>query len=294
LDSRKTAAPLYLWKTNVIERWITNHVEVRMPTNVFVNEYRTNWFEQWATNVVNVYRTNWNTASVTNTLPVERVRTNFVTAYRTNLLTKTLTNSVPVTLVQTNFVDAFRTNFLTQQQTNWKTLNLTNWENVLIMKTNWVTQLVTNVVEIDLPANRPLAREATSKPADTPALVSSPVASSASPLEPAGALLLDAARTSRPVTNNYAEVRLTARWKNAAAAPLEVPQWRVEREDGAILAFGQEPAFVRELPIGRYKVQLRAQREGNNAVETARGVLDLTAATATMQQKAVPIASIVR
>src|SRR5437899_2112910 len=86
----------YLTRTNWVEKTITNLIEVRMPKNVFVNEYRTNWVEQVVVNVVDVYKT--------------------------NQALRTLTNTV--------VVDAFRTNFVQVCQTNWKNLSLTNWQTI--------------------------------------------------------------------------------------------------------------------------------------------------------------------
>ena len=140
-----TAAQVNVTKTNRVERWITNVVEVRMPLNRFVTEYRTNWVEQVRTNVVNVFATNFMT------------------------YTRTQTNAV--------WVDVPRTNILLAYRTNWTTLNLTNWSMVLVFKTNWVNRPVTNTVQLDLPAGsaplvaaaetpmpRPLVKE-TPKPA---------------------------------------------------------------------------------------------------------------------------------
>ena len=45
-------------RTNWTSRVITNVVEVRVPTNIFVTEYRTNSFTVVRTNVVNVFQTN--------------------------------------------------------------------------------------------------------------------------------------------------------------------------------------------------------------------------------------------
>lgn len=115
-------------QTSWIPRVITNVIEVRIPTNIFVNVYRTNQFDVVRSNVVNVYRTNWLDRTETRVVPVDVTRTNFVTSYQTNV----------------------------------QTLTLTNWETVLVMKTNRVTQRVPNVVEIDLPADGPNAIKTTS------------------------------------------------------------------------------------------------------------------------------------
>src|ERR1017187_9843725 len=90
-------------RTTLAPRVITNVIEVRIPTNIFISEYRTNQFELLRTNVVSVYRTNWVAKTLTNTIAVEQVLTNLVTRYQTNL----------------------------------NTLNATNWETMLVFKTNW-------------------------------------------------------------------------------------------------------------------------------------------------------------
>lgn len=106
-------------KTNFVERWFTNVIEVRIPVDRIVTEYRTN--------------------------VVQRVTTNLVSLYATNVVARTVTNHLPVTLTRTNFVQSY--------QTNYKTLNLTNWSTVLVLKTNWVSRTITNVVEVDMQKN---------------------------------------------------------------------------------------------------------------------------------------------
>jgi hypothetical protein len=120
-----------VFRTNWAARVITNAIEVRMPTNVFVNEYHTNRFEAWRTNIVDVCRTNWTTRILTNTIVIE--------------------------IIQTNLVELFQTNFTS--------LNLTNWETVLVIKTNWVTRPITNVAEMNIIAN-PVAAANTSAKAE--------------------------------------------------------------------------------------------------------------------------------
>jgi hypothetical protein len=114
-------------QTSWVPRVITNVIEVRIPTNIFVNVYRTNQFDVVRSNIINVYRTNWVDRTETRMVPVDVTRTNYVTRYQTNL----------------------------------NTLTLTNWETVLVMKTNRVTRQVPNVVEIELPANAPAATTST-------------------------------------------------------------------------------------------------------------------------------------
>jgi hypothetical protein len=218
-------------KTNLVERWITNVIEVRMPVNRFVNEYHTNLVEQARTNTVDVYATNVVSRNLTNYLVFDVTRTNFFQAYQTNL----------------------------------RTLNLTNWTTVLVMKTNWYTQPVTNVVTLDMPAS---ARTGTA---------------SAAPGQ--DSLALEAFRGAQQTTNNQVDVQLRVRWTNDMTAPLLVQQWRVEREDGTILLFGQDREFRRALPVGKYKIEVKAQRDESAPLLAALGNLAVTPAEVTLQQR---------
>jgi hypothetical protein len=289
-----SAAQTTVTRTNFVERWITNVVEVRMPTNVFVNSYQTNWVEQRRTNLIDLYvtnrlsinalrtntiqsfRTNWGLTYLTNDIRVDAYRTNFVPVYHTNWKAIYLTNQIAVQGFQTNFVDRF--------QTNYKTLHFTNWQNVLVMKTNWITVPVTNTVTIDLLTNRVSATE--NAPTPTPAAEPKPIATSWLPLN--GAVLtedltLEASSTSR-VVNDQLEVQVKVRWTSDSSNPLVVQQWRVERTDGSVLTFGQDQVFKRPLPPGKYKVEVRARRDGRGPLFAVRGTLVVGARDAIMQQ----------
>ncbi len=196
-----TGAEVTISRTNWVERWITNLIEIQMPNNRFVNVYQTNWVTQLRTNVVDVYATNWTMCKLTNQIEVVALWTNHVTAYRTNWTTKTLTNQMAVNLVRTNFVDLYNT--------NWSVLNLTNWQAVVLFKTNWITQPVTNVVQIELPSRPVAAAPAPNEvvePLEAPAETLSPV-----PAAWAGPLTIEAVRTDRPPANDLVEVQLKAR-----------------------------------------------------------------------------------
>ncbi len=290
--------------TNWVERWITNIIEIQMPTNIFVDEFHTNRLRQYHTNLVDVYETNWLTQTVTNVVPVRATRTVRATEYKTNWDTVTLTNMVAVDAVRTNFVDQLRTNWrtisLTREvavevprtnlvdawRTNWKTLTLTNWQTVLVMKTNWITQPVTNIVAIDLLTNPVAPRTAAPVPAQPPpvaVLATAPIRAAAATDE----LSLEAVRTERAAANNVAEVQLRVRWAAESATPPAVRQWRVESENGAILCSGQDQEFRRELPVGRYRVEVRAQRNADSPLLATRGLLALSAAEAVILPKTV-------
>ncbi len=104
-------------RTNWVERWITNNLEVYVPANRFVTEFHTN--------------------------VVVRTRTNVVDVCTTNLVTRHVTNTLQVSLFRTNFIQAY--------QTNYRNLNVTNWSTVLVLRTNWVQQNLTNVAVVEVP-----------------------------------------------------------------------------------------------------------------------------------------------
>ena len=262
--------------TNWSERLITNLIEVTMPRNQFVDQYRTNWVRQWRTNVVDVYATNWTMRTVTHPVLVEALWTNVVTAYRTNVITRTRTNTVALNLVETNV--------LSRYHTNWSTLTLTNWVTLVLLKTNWVTQPMTNVVQLDLPS-RPAPVLASAGEVPPP---KAPLAEAALPA-PAGAvpgpLAIVAARTTRPPASNLVEVLMKVRWAGNGTALLRVQSWRVQREDGAVFLFGQEQEFVRQLPVGNYTVEARLKAEKDGPLYVARGSLVVTLQNAVIHQR---------
>jgi hypothetical protein len=286
------------YQTNWVERTITNQIEIRMPRNVFVNEYKTNWFDVFKTNLVqapktnqvtrwqtnhpvvtltrtnyvDVSRTNWLTRKELREVVIERSRTNYLDAYHTNWTTRLQTNEVAVTLTRTNYVDQFRT--------NWQTIHLTNWQTVLAIRTNWIVQHVTNVAEINLPLeptsrlqNNPRAGSVTSK-------IEPPAAPA--PDDP----IIEGSRTTRSVARNLGEVELRIRWPKDIADPLPVRHWKIESENGAFLCFGQEQQFIRELPLGTYRVEANLYREVDNAALVVYGRLTVNTQQASVQPRA--------
>jgi hypothetical protein len=245
-----TGTEVTITRTNWADRCITNVIEVRMPVNRFVNEYRTNWVTQLQTNVVDVFLTNWVMRKLTNQVEVAATWTNHVTAY----------------------------------QTNWSTLNLTNWQTVVLLKTNWLTQAVTNLVQIDLPSRPIVAAAAPNEvlePKDHPLQTTMPALAAVW----AGPLAIEADRTARPPTNDLVEVQMKVRYTDNTAAPPQVQQWRVEREDGAILLFGQDQEFKRDLPLGNYKVEARMKVEGDNPPLSVRSTLSVTTRETVVQPR---------
>jgi len=246
-------------QTNWVEHWITNTVQVQMQANRFVTEYHTNWVEQVHTNVLDVFATNY----------VAKTFTNLVDVYTTNHFVKNLTNKFIVDLVQTNFVRAYRTNL--------QALNVTNWTTVLMFKTNWITQPMTNTVEIDMPTP-------TSHHAVVPEPASPENRSPASQENGDEPLIIEASRGSRTATNGQIDVRLSVRWANGRKSPLEILQWRAEREDGSFLCFGQEPEFKHAFPAGTYKIQVRVHQDSGDPL-VGRGNLTLNAREVLIAQK---------
>jgi len=245
-------------QTNWVDRWITNTTEIHMQANRFVTEFHTNWINRIETNFVDLFATNVLTKVHTNW--ITQVRTNFVDRFSTNLIARTLTN--------TFVLDAFQTNFVQGYRTNLKTLNLTNWTTVVAFKTNWFNKPLTNLVEIDM----------------TGEVAPQGVTSAKTPLstEP---LSLQASRTAKSTTNSQVEVQLTVIWTRGPATPMQVQQWRVEREDGSFLCFGQDSEFKRILPSGTYKVTVKAQRDSKSPLLAALGTLTVTPREVLLEQK---------
>ena len=214
----------------------------------------------------NIVHTNWVDHWITNTAEIRLQLNHFITEFHTNR----------VTLVETNFVDLFKTNLVTRTltntlvayRTNFQTLHLTNWTTVLAFKTNWVTKPLTNLVEIEM--ERSPAAPAAAKPA---------------PSATAESLTLQVTKSSRLNTSNQVEVELAVAWKQGANLPIQIQQWRIESEDGSILFFGQESRFQRMLPLGTYKVLVKAQRDAKGPLVAAVGTLTVTPQQAVIEQR---------
>ena len=219
----------------------------------------TNWVDHWITNTAEIRLQLNHFVTEFHTNRVTVVETNFVDLFKTNLVTRTLTN----TLV----FDSFHTNLVAAYRTNIQTLHLTNWTTVLAFKTNWVTKPLTNLVEIEM--ERSPVPAAAAKPAQA---------------AKAESLTLQVTKSSRPNSSNQVEVQLTVVWKEGANLPIQIQQWRIEREDGSILFFGQESQFQRMLPLGTYKVQVKAQRDAKGPLVAAVGTLTVTPQEAVIEQ----------
>jgi hypothetical protein len=148
------------------------------------------------------------------------------------------------------------------------------------MKTNWVTQPVTNVVNIDLITNRPPAKELATAVSSTRELPAEPSPQVFATLS--DSLHFEASRTSRPPNRNVVELMVKVSWTGDSDVQLQVRQWKVESEDGAILCYSQDQDFRRELPIGRYKIEVKVQKDANSGVLAGRSIVDLRVASAVM------------
>jgi hypothetical protein len=258
--------------TNWIENTVTNLVEVRMSRNRFVTEYRTNWVDHISTNVFADYKTNRLIRNLTNHFVVDAWRTNVVDAHRTNWHRLNLTNEIAVNVTLTNVIDAYHT--------NWQTLSLTNWQTMVVMRTNWITQFVTNVAQIELPKTVTVTPPVPERSAPAPVTrtASTEVSSSDDPV-------IEVSRTSKPAANGLVEVELKIRWPADTADAPPVQQWRIEREGGTFLSFGQEQECRKELPVGNYIVQARLQRDADSPSFLLKGTLTVTIKEAVVQQR---------
>ncbi len=269
-------------ETNWNTRFITNVIQVSMPINIFVTEYRTNRIELMRTNILDAFQTNWVASTLTNTIPVERTRTNVVTGYRTNWGTVSLTNWETVVAFKTNRVyrtltnvvevEQTQTNWVTRYQTNLNSLTLTNWETVLLFKTNRVTQLNTNQVEVNLSAP-PVVTTAPAAPADERA---TPVMATAATLPPT-TWVLEATRTAKPPVNNRYEVQLRLKSASDPEAIARLQEWRVEGTDGStLLLMGNDREFKADLPAGIAKVEVKVRAFENGPAVRVRGSVTVT------------------
>ncbi len=235
---------------------VTGRAESAPPNVRTVELVLTNWTARYVTNVievrapqnvfVNEYRTNLTQRAVTNTVTVDVFRTNFVTRYDTNLVVR------------------YETNTVTRSVTNLTTLSLTNWETVVATRTNWIRQPMTNFIEVNIPV------VATAPPRSESALVLPPAAGTGD------SLVLDVERTGRGASKNELEMKFKLRLASDSRAPLQVQQWRVERQDGAVFVFAPEQEFKRLLPNGRYQLQVKARRDAQSPMLSLKTSLDVT------------------
>jgi len=282
--------------TNALNRYLTNVIEITIPNNVFVDEFRTNRVRRDVTNLIDLYQTNLVLQYRTNVLTVDRYATNLVTAWHTNVKTLTLTNWENHVLIRTNVltVDRYATNLVTAWRTNEKTLNLTNWVNrpvtnvveltrtnfIVLTVTNWepVTVIVTNFV------SRPITSSAETPqpiPAAAPALIPAATgtpAPDAEPLPTASAagldrgLELDLTHVGAPTRPGQFPIRLTL--LSASGDPLSVSEWRVEKTDGGGLMVGTKTEFSTVLPAGIYRITARV-RAADGTTKNVRGTTEV-------------------
>lgn len=85
--------------------------------------------------------------------------------------------------------------------------------------------------------------------------------------------------------NDLVEVQLKVRRTDDTGVPVLVQNWRVERDDGAVLLFGQDQQFKRPLPVGKYKVEAKLKAEGDDSPLSVRGTLSVTLHDATIKPR---------
>ena len=220
---------------------------------------------------VELVQTNWTTRYVTNVIEVRAPQNVFVTEFRTNLTQRAVTNTVAVDVFRTNFVTRYETNFVVRQETNWvarsvtnvTTLSLTNWETVVATRTNWIRQPMTNFIDVNIPVAVTAPAPKESAPEVKPAVAAS------------DSLALDVERTTKPASAEQVEMKFKLRLASDSTATLQVQQWRVERQDGAVFVFSPEQEFKRALPPGRYQLQAKARRNVESPVLSFRTTLDV-------------------
>ena len=88
--------------------------------------------------------------------------------------------------------------------------------------------------------------------------------------------MLETVKTVRPFDNNGVEIFFKVRLSSDAAATVENPQWRVEREDGAVFFAAQSQGFSRRLPPGLYKIEVKGRRGANGPLLSLQTVLAVT------------------
>ncbi len=255
--------------TNGFTRYLTNVIEVSVPNNVFVDEFRTNWIRRDVVNVINVYQTNIVPQYRTNLLTVARYATNLVTAWHTNVNTLTLTNWENFVVLRTNWVQLPVTNVVESTRTNYVTITVTNWQPVTVITTNVVPGPVVGAVR-----TQPLRVTA---PAPAPVTELAPVAKVELPpatrfADLGQGLQLDLAYVGSPKEPGQFPIRLTL--LSASGAMLAVSEWRVEKTDGGGLMIGAKPEFSSTLPAGNYRVTARVRAE-DGTVKTVRGNIDI-------------------
>jgi hypothetical protein len=217
--------------TNALTRYLTNVIEVTIPNNVFVDEFRTNWVRRDITNLIDLYQTN------------------LVFHYRTNVLT----------------VDRYATNFVTAWQTNVKTFTVTNWQSVTVTTTNIVSLPISSPAEIPqtIPAAAPVVMAVTS---DAPAPKAEPL-SVASGIGADRGYELELTHVGASPQSGQFPIRLALL---SAGTAVSVSEWRVESTKGSGLMVSAKPEFSTVLPAGVYRVTARV-RGADGTARNVRG-----------------------
>lgn len=283
-------------RTNWVARTLTNVVVVTMPRLYVVNEYRTNILTGYITNIIEIQRTQWDEQFVTNLMrymhtnlmvktltnfvSMSRYATNVVALYQTNWITHLETNVFRVDRYRTNRINIFNTNWLNQTETNTvsvalirtnrATVTLTNWGAVLLLKTNWISRNQTNLAVVNLP---------------TPTAA----ASGSSATIPAMAPPQDFILTWDRAAGGDNEIGLQLRSAADPATIIPASEWRVERSDTAVLLMGHGMVFSGELPDGDYNVTVKYHPEPAGAAVSLGATIQVTASAGSHQAPATVI-----
>ena len=249
--------------TNALTRYLTNVIEISIPNNVFVDEFRTNRVRRDVTNLVDVYQTN------------------IVFQYRTNVKTLTLTNWENLVLIRTNWVNQPVTNIVEFTRTNFVMLTVTNWKPVTVTTTNFVFRPGTSPAEIPqpIPSAAPASVPAVS---GTPALTAEPLPIASATDRDRG-LELELTHVAVPTRPGQFPIRLTL--LSAAGTTLPVSEWRVEKTDGGGLMVGAKTEFSTVLPAGIYRVTARVPA-ADGTTKNVRGKTEIKADARTMRTPA--------
>jgi hypothetical protein len=261
--------------TNWVDRPITNVIEVRIPKNIFISEYHTNWVSEFKTNIISV------------------CETNLVTAYRTNFEILNRTNW--------ETVQVFKTNWIRRSVTNVAKIDapLASPPVATSVKSSQVASpAVASSAQSSPPASTPFTSSVKSAPA-----ASTPVASSAksapvalpavaSSLKSAPAqqsvavspdgLVVETARPPVKIGAAQWEVQLRVRSGKNTASPV-VQRWRVEDLDAGVLNFKQGQLLTLELTPGRYQIEAMVQRKAPAPVQALRTLIVVTPDAALLQ-----------
>ena len=183
------------------------------------------------------------------------------------------TNYANVHLTNTLDIHKFRTNYAQITHTNFQTLFFTNYQDVLVMRSNYVTIPVTTFAKSPTPAGPKVGVVQTNAQTNAPAK-SEPIQFLPSPPSPvlSDNFRIEVYGPSRKTPDGHYSIDLKVR---SLSGPdhVTVQQWKVERDDGAVLCFSSDRYFTRDLLPGNYRVQVLLRQPKETDVFAARASL---------------------